>query len=246
MKEVTAKLFREEYQVSSEQKADHVLQKISERHEPLAVLPHDRAEEFSSALLLVNRPKHWLIIDELTPDGGNRRLENGAPFFTIGRFEGVFVGFQSMLIERIDYEGYGALRVAFPDLIYYLQRRNSFRVTVAPGDLSTVDLQRRGAKPLYGQGHDLSVNGMRLLVPSALDYALTTGEYIPLVRFSLEDAELAVEAEVRFVGSLRDTKTRQPMRQLGIQFLNMAPAFEQRLQHYVQRRDRELLRDARR
>jgi hypothetical protein len=36
------------------------------------------------------------------------------------------------------------------------------------------------------------------------------------------------------------------MRQLGIQFLNMAPAFEQRLQQYVQRRDRELLRDARR
>ncbi|MDE1978694.1 MAG: PilZ domain-containing protein, partial [Betaproteobacteria bacterium] len=93
---------------------------------------------------------------------------------------------------------------------------------------------------------DLSVNGMRLLVPSALDYALTTGEYIPMVRFSLEDVELAVEAEVRFVGALRDTKTRQPMRPLGIQFLNMAPAFEQRLQQYVQRRDRELLRDARR
>jgi len=244
--DITAKLFREEYQVSSEQKADHVLQKIIERHEPLAVLPHDRAEEFSSALLAVNRPKHWLIIDELTPDGGNRRLENGAPFFTIGRFEGVFVGFQSKLIERIDYEGYGALRIAYPDLIYYLQRRNFFRVTVAPGDLSTVDIQRRGAKPLYGQCHDLSVSGMRLLVPSALDYALTTGEYIPMVRFSLEDVELAVEAEVRFVGALRDTKTRQPMRQLGIQFLNMAPAFEQRLQQYVQRRDRELLRDARR
>ena len=53
--DITAKLFREEYQVSSEQKADHVLQKIIERHEPLAVLPHDRAEEFSSALLVVNR-----------------------------------------------------------------------------------------------------------------------------------------------------------------------------------------------
>lgn len=246
MKDVTAKLFREEYQVDSEQKADHVLQKIIDRHELLAVLPHDRPEEFSSTLLVINRPKNWLIIDELTPDSGNRRLENDAPFFTIGRYEGVFVGFQSKLIERIDYEGYGALRIAYPELIYYLQRRNFFRVSVAPGDLSTVNIQRRGAKPLYGQCHDLSVSGMRLLVPSALDYALTTGEYIPVVRFSLEDVELAVEAEVRYVGSLRDTKTRQPVRQLGIQFLNMAPGFEQRLQQYVQRRDRELLRDAKR
>ncbi|WP_449371255.1 flagellar brake protein [Thiomonas sp.] len=246
MKEVTSKLFREEYQVSSAQKTDHVLNKIAERHELLAVLPHDRAEEYSSTLLVVNRTKHWLIIDEVNPDIGNRRLENGAPFFIIGRFEGVFVGFQSRLVERIDHEGYGALRIAYPEVIYYLQRRNFFRVTVAPGDLSAVEVQRRGAKPLHGQCHDISVNGMRLLVPSTLDYALTVGEYIPLVRFSLEDVELAVEAEVRFVGPLRDTKTRQPMRQLGIQFLNMAPGFEQRLQQYVQRRDRELLRDARR
>jgi c-di-GMP-binding flagellar brake protein YcgR len=246
MREVSAKLFREEYQLDSKQKADHVLNKIIERHEPLAVLPHDRAEEFSSTLLATNRPKHWLIIDELTPDIGNKRLENQAPFFTIGRYEGVFVGFQSRLLERIVFEGYGALRIAYPDAIYYLQRRNFFRVSVAPGDVSTVDIQRRGAKPLYGQCHDLSVNGMRLLVPSAIDYALTVGEYIPLVRFNLEDVALAVEAEVRYVGNLRDTRTRQPVRQIGIQFLNMAPGFEQRLQAYVQRRDRELLREAKR
>jgi c-di-GMP-binding flagellar brake protein YcgR len=158
----------------------------------------------------------------------------------------VFVGFQSRLIERIDYEGYGALRIAYPEVIYYLQRRNFFRVTVGPGDISTVDIQRRGAKPLYGQCHDISVNGMRLIVPSTVDFALTVGEYIPLVRFSLEDIELAVEAEVRFVGSLRDTRTRQPVRQIGIQFLNLSPGFEQRLQSYVQKRDRELLRESRR
>lgn len=246
MKDVSAKLFREEYQVNSEQQADHVLHKLIERHEQLAVLPHDRAEEFTSALLAANRAKHWLIIDELVPAAGNLRLAHGAPFFSIGRYEGVFVGFQSRLLERIDFEGYGALRIAYPEQFYYLQRRNFFRVTVAPGDIGTVELQRRGAKPLYGQCHDISVNGMRLLVPAALDYALTSGEYVPLVRFSLEDIELAVEAEVRYVGTLRDTRARQPMRQVGIQFLNMAPGFEQRLQSYVQRRDRELLREARR
>ena len=246
MQEVSAKLFRQEYKLGSEQKAEHVLRKISEGHETLAVLPHDRAEEFSSMLLAINRPRQSLVIDELNPTVGNHRIAGGAPFFTIGRYEGVFVGFQSKVIERIDWEGYGALRIAYPEVIYYLQRRNYFRVTVAPGDVGSVEMQRRGAKSMYGQCHDLSVNGMRLLLPSPVDFALHEGEYVPLVRFSLADVELAAEAEVRFVGSLRNSKTRHPVRQVGLQFLNMAPGFEQRLQHYVQRRDRELLRESRR
>jgi c-di-GMP-binding flagellar brake protein YcgR len=246
MHEVSSKLFRQEFQLGSAQKAAHVLNKISESHEPLAILPHDRAEQFGSMLLAIDPERHWLIIDELTPAVGNQRVSVGSPFFVIGRHEGVFVGFQSRVLDRIDWEGYGALRVSYPEAMYYLQRRNFFRVVVAPGDVGSVELQRRGAKTIYGQCHDLSVNGMRLFVPSPLDYALHEGEYVPMVRFSLLDIELAVEGEVRFVGNLRNAGGRQPMRQVGLQFLNMAPGFEQRLQQYVQRRDRELLRDSRR
>ena len=246
MHDVSAKLFRQEFQLDSEQKAAHVLNKISEGRESLAVLPHDRAEQFGSMLLAVDRSRHSLVIDELNPGVGNKRIGVGSPFFVIGRHEGVFVGFQSKVLEHIDWEGYGALRIAYPEAIYYLQRRNHFRVAVAPGDVGSVELQRRGAKTIHGQCHDLSVNGMRLLLPSPLDYALHEGEYVPLVRFSLLDAELAVEGEVRFVGGLRNPGGRQPLRQVGLQFLNMAPGFEQRLQQYVQRRDRELLRESRR
>lgn len=246
MREVSSKLFRDEFQMDSAQKAEHVLQRLIDKREPIVVLPHDRTEEFGSMVLAINRAKGWLVIDELTPALGNSRLADRGPFLVIARCDGVFVGFQSRLREAIDWEGYGALRIAYPETTYYLQRRNYFRVTVAPGDVSSVELQRRGARTIYAQCHDISVRGMRLLVAAPTDYALHEGEFIPMVRFNLDGHELATEAEVRFVGHARNTKTRDQTRQVGLEFLNVSPGFEQRVQLYVQRRDRELLREQRR
>jgi c-di-GMP-binding flagellar brake protein YcgR len=84
---------------------------------------------------------------------------------------------------------------------------------------------------------------MRLLLTSPTDFVLSEGEYLPQVRFELEGVELASEARVRFVGPVRNTRIRQPMRPVGIEFLNMSPNFEQRVMAYVQRRDRETLRE---
>lgn len=246
MQDVSGKLFRDEFQTGSAQKIENVLERLRERREYISVLPHDRAEEFSSMVLAIDPGRHWLLIDELNPDIGNRRVVGGAPFFVVARLDGIFVGFQSRLLEAVEWEGFGALRIAYPTNGYYMQRRGYFRVSVAPGDIGTVELQRRGARALLGQCHDISVRGMRLLLNAPTDYALHEGEFVPLVRFNLDGHELAAEGEIRFVGHVRGgPRTRQESRQVGVEFLNVSPGFEQRVQQYVQRRDRELLRDSR-
>jgi c-di-GMP-binding flagellar brake protein YcgR len=63
------------------------------------------------------------------------------------------------------------------------------------------------------------------------------------VRFTLNGFELSAEAQVRFVNAPRSSRLRDAPRTLGLRFINMHSAFEQRIQAYVQRRDRELLRD---
>lgn len=243
MREVASKLFKNEFRLTTRQKVEHVLGKIARSREALSVIPSEHAEEFTSLLLHLDRESQTLVIDELNPAHSNKRLLGDRPFFCLGRSEGVYVGFQSHLIEAIDWEGYGALRIAYPDVTYYLQRRSYYRVLVNAGDVGTVELQRRGARAIQGQCHDISGSGMRIMLTSPTDFALTEGEYIPLVRFSLNGVELASEAQVRFIGPIRSAKVRQPVRPVGIHFLNMTPAFEQRVVSYVQRRDRELLRD---
>lgn len=243
MREVASTLFQNEFRLTTDQRAEHVLVKIAQTREVLAVIPSEHAEEFTSLLLHIDREHKTLVIDDLNPAYGNKRLAGGKPFFCLGRADGVYVGFQSHLLEAVDWEGYGALRIAYPETTYYLQRRSYYRVLVNAGDVSAVELQRRGARALQGTCHDISGNGMRILLSSPTDFPLTQGEYIPLVRFSLDGVELASEAQIRFIGPIRSTKVRQPVRPVGIHFLNMTPAFEQRVVSYVQRRDRELLRD---
>ncbi|WP_031405008.1 flagellar brake protein [Thiomonas sp. FB-Cd] len=246
MREVAHSLFKDEFRLTTQQKAERVLTRIALEREALAIIPSEHAEEFTSLVLHIDRAENQLIIDDLNPAHGNRRVAEGQPFFCLGRSDGVYVGFQSHLLKTTHWEGYGALCIAYPDTTYYLQRRSYYRVTVSAGDVNHVEVQRRGARSLKGQCHDISGSGMRILVEVPTDFSLTEGEYIPLVRFELDGIELASEAQIRSIGPLRSAKVRQPMRTVGVQFLNMTAAFERRVTNYVQRRDRELLRDAKR
>lgn len=243
MREVTATLFKDENRLTTQQKSEVVLRRLQQSREPIAVIPTGRAEEFTSMILALDRGKGEILIDELNPEHGNAFVLHGDPFFCLGKSEGVYVGFETRVIDRVMWEGYGALRVHYPKNTYYLQRRSFFRVLVNPGDINRVEIERRGARNLTGTCHDISGRGMRLLLTSPTDFVLSEGEYLPQVRFELEGVELASEARVRFVGPVRNTRIRQPMRPVGIEFLNMSPNFEQRVMAYVQRRDRETLRE---
>lgn len=245
MSDVTHKLFKDEFRLNSDAHAEQVLQRICRDRETLVVVPGGHSEEYRSLILEVNRKEGWLIIDELQPDLGNRRLDEGLPFFAVGRAEKIFAGFQGELLERLTWQGYGALRIGFPRTVFYLQRREYFRVPVSLGDISSVELVRQGAAPLRANCLDISASGIRVTLSLEEDYALHVGEQLEAIRFTLQETFVAAEAEVRYVEAAgRDT--RRHVRQVGLRFLNMTAKLRERVLQYVQRRDRELLRGNRR
>ncbi len=242
LRELAARLFRDTYRVDSAHRAEQQLLRMAAQREPLSVLVGPELEAFASMLLHVDRSDGALLIDELGTARAQALLEAAAPFYAIGRVDGVYLGFASHKLAAVQWEGYGALRIAYPDAVHLLQRRGFFRVLVSASDIGEVELQRRGARPLFGQCHDISVSGMRIQFATPTDYMLSEGEYLPQVNFRLGQFALSTEAEIRFVSAPRGSRTRPQPRTLGLHFINIKPAFEQRLQSYVQRRDRELLR----
>lgn len=242
MQEVASSLFQDEFKLGGGHRTAQVLEKVVRGREPLAIIPSDQSEPFTSLLLHVDNEHHELILDDLNPARGNARIADGRPFFCMGRADGVYVGFQTHHIAPIQWEGYGALRVAYPTSVYYLQRRGNFRVPAGAEDVGQVELHRRGARLIVADCHDISASGMRVQVDSPTDYALTEGEYLPQVRFHLDGVELSSEAQIRFVRTHRG-RDRAAQRVLGIRFINASPAFEHRVTSFVQRRDRERMRD---
>ncbi len=241
LRELAARLFQDTYRIDSAHRAEQLLQRMATQREPLSVLAGPELESFASMLLHVDRGAGALVVDELGSAHAQALLDAASPFHVLGRVDGVYLGFASHKLAAIEWEGYGALRIAYPDAIYMLQRRGFFRVLVSASDVGEVELQRRGARPLFGQCHDISVSGMRVQFAPPTDYVLSEGEYLPQVNFRLGQFALSTEAEIRFVSAARGSRARPQPRTLGLHFINIKPAFEQRLQSYVQRRDRELL-----
>lgn len=240
MSEITPRHFKEEFRLNSDAHADLVLQRMRRDRETLVVIPGGHGEEYRSLVLEVRRGEGWLIIDELQPDLGNRRLEEGLPFFAIGRAEKIYAGFQGELLERLSWQGYGALRIAFPRAVFYLQRREFFRVPVSLGDVGAVELVRRGAAPVPASCLDISASGMRVTLPLD-EVTLHAGERLQAVRFTLQEMYMEMEAEVRYVEAAGRLPQRR-LRQVGLRFLEVSPGLSERILRYVQRRDRELLR----
>ncbi len=245
MSEVTRKLFKEEFRLNSDARAEQVLQRMGRDRETLVVIPGGHDEEYRSLVLEVNRREGWLIIDELQPELGNRRIEEGLPFFAVGRADRIYAGFQSELLEHLVWQGYGALRIGFPRAVFYQQRREFFRVPVSLGDVSSVELLRRGAAPLRANCLDISASGIRVNLPLEEDLALHVGERLENIRFTLQEVYMEVEGEVRYVEAW-GRATRRSVRQVGLRFLNLPANLRERILQYVQRRDRELLRGNRR
>ena len=241
MSEITPRHFKEEFRLNSDAHADLVLQRMQRDRETLVVIPGGHGEEYRSLVLEVNRREGWLIIDELQPDLGNRRLEEGLPFFAIGRAEKIYAGFQGELLERLPWQGYGALRIAFPRAVFYLQRREFFRVPVSLGDVGAVELVRRGAAALPASCLDISASGMRVTLPLDENTAPHVGERLQAVRFTLQEKYMELAAEVRYVEAPGRLPQRR-LRQIGLRFLEVPPRLGERILQYVQRRDRELLR----
>ncbi len=242
MREIVRTVFHEEFRVES--RTRHTLEKLQRGRELLSVLVPADEHEHTSMLLHVDADDQYLIIDEINPP---RRPEPspGDELLCLGRAAGVFAGLRCRVAAHEQWEGYGALRLHWPHAVYHLQRRTHYRVPVRAGDLGEVELHRRGARSVTGECLDLSATGMRLRANAPSDFELGASEWIEQLQFLLDGEAFACPAQLRFVRTLRAPPGEPAPRLVGLRFDQLTPSQQQRLQRYVQRRDRELLRDTR-
>lgn len=242
MLDIVNLLFQDDFRVAA--RAHHTLERLQRGREFLHVVAPGDDREHMSMLLHVDPQGGFLVIDELNPP---RRPEPtaGDELLCLGRAGGVFVGLRCNVAGTESWEGYGALRLHWPHALYQLQRRAHFRVPVRPGEVTALELHRRGARSLPAQCLDLSSSGMRVRAPVATDFELAAHEWIERLYFELDGKPIECAAQLRFNRPLRAAAGEAPARMLGLELMKLSLPQQQLLQGYVQRRDRELLRDAR-
>ncbi len=234
-------LFAEKHRLTARKRALSVLHDLCARRERIDLYPEGSVQPLPSILLEVDEEEELLLFD-IPPPVEGAHWDGEQPLRVVSRHEGIQVGFELQEVERAHWNDRPALSAELPLRVYYLQRREYFRVPVGRGDVRSVLLVREGAAQLQGRCQDLSAGGMRVLVPPPQDgYALRPGENLSELRFELKGVELQTAASIRHVDEAVLLPNGQSLLPVGLAFTDKSFAFDQAIVRYVQQRDRDIL-----
>lgn len=214
-----------------------LLQLIERRQVLLNVQWPGERQLYATALLGIYPEHGFIVLDELNPRTGHDKLLERGELTAVGRLEGVNVKLTTRLLEVRSKDGVAFYKFAFPAQIYYLQRRQSHRVSLigAPTPFRGM-LDRDGETwTVTGTVGDLSAEGVGLLLDG--DVPLRPGETLNACRIRLpQGGDVSCDIEVRFAAYL-------PARQLtrvGARLLNIDKFSRHRIEATIARLERDL------
>ncbi len=242
MKEIAEQIFSDEHRLTTRKRAALVLREICEQHERVALLPDGAERDLSSILIAVDETEDWIVLDMPMPSVDPAALLAMQPLMGVVRYAGIYVGFQTDALAVIDWRGAPALKSRFPSHVYFLQRRQYYRVPVGADDVGPVSLLRLGAAEVIGRCHDLSGGGMRLLAqPGHGEFPLRDGEVLASVQFTLKGVELQAQGRVQHLDEPVRRVDGSVVVPIGVEFTKKSAVFDATVSRYVQGRDREML-----
>jgi c-di-GMP-binding flagellar brake protein YcgR len=214
-----------------------ILQLLERRKVLLNVQWPGERQLYATALLGIYPEHGFIVLDELNPRLGHDRLMERGELTAIGRLDGVTVKLTTRLQEMRIKDGVAFYKFAFPQQVYYLQRRNSHRVSLIGLPTRFEGRWERGHETVRVTGTvgDLSAEGVGLLLEG--EVRLVQGDTLALCTIRLpQDGGVNFDLEVRHAVYL-------PARQLtrvGARLLNVDSFSRHRVEATIARMEREL------
>lgn len=157
---------------------------------------------FTSALLGIYDEHGFIVLDEITPKAGHKRLLEKKQVHVAGRLDGVDFHFGTRLIDVREKGGSAFYKMELPKHIIYQQRRQDFRITTLGCNITFHSLRGNSSRQiLKGYVHDVSRNGLGVLLDD--DVALEPGEILPSCVITLPQGEIVCSLEVLFCSNNR-------------------------------------------
>ena len=225
------------FAVTRKNSITRLLQLVERRQLLLNVQWPGEQQVYGTALLGIYPEHGFIVLDELNPRSGHDKLLQRGQLTAIGRLEGVSVTLTTQLQEVQAKDGVAFYKFAFPRQIYYLQRRDSQRVSLIGRPTRFAGQWDRddGTNTIAGTVGDLSAEGVGLLLDGELP--LDQGDTLTACRICLpQDGDVSFDIEVRHAAYLR---TRQLTR-VGARLLNVDRFSRHRIEAVIARMEAEL------
>lgn len=140
-----------------------LLERLAKQHSLLAVLIPGHQEQYTTSIVGLDGP--YVLLDELLPATGHRRLLEVGALQVTGKLDGIDFRFIAMLDGVDQQDNMTTYRVHLPTRLDYRQRRMDYRAHIPIAQILRVIIDKGNEKMVEGELYDLSLGGVGMVLP---------------------------------------------------------------------------------
>ncbi len=199
-------------------------------------------ESYITTLLGVNIENNTLILDYGPKEDLNQHMLNSNRIIFDTEYNGIKVSFTGSELKKITFKGDDAFSMPIPKSLYWMQRREYYRVKSPFTKPSYCQLPLANKEPANLKIYDISITGFSMLnVSKEISELLVPGKAFPHCKLMLSEVgELDVSFEVRAKNVINPDKI-QKFQKIGCKFINNPRLVEENIQRYMNQIQRESL-----
>ncbi|MDO9169444.1 MAG: flagellar brake protein [Methylobacter sp.] len=200
------------------------------------------SESYITTLLGINGENNTVILDCGSKEDLNQRLLNAGKVAFDADYNGIKVSFAGIALKEITHKGEMAFSITIPNSLYWMQRREYYRVKAPFSKHSYCQLIREDREPVNLRLYDISLTGFAMLnVSKDISELMSSGKTITQCKLILSDAgEGMISFEICAKYIINPDKL-QKIQKIGCKFINLARPVEDIIQRYMQQIQRENL-----
>jgi len=197
-------------------------------------------ESYITTLLSINAEDNSLVLDCGPKEDVNQRILYAGKVSFDGDYHGIKVSFSGTALKKITYKNEAAFMMPIPKALYWMQRREYYRVKSPLSKSSYCQLIVDGREPVNLKLYDISLSGFAMLnVSKEVSDLLITGTSFSDSKLVLSGAgEGMVSFEICAKYIINPDKV-QKIQKIGCKFIKTTHQVEEIIQRYMNQIQRE-------
>lgn len=197
-------------------------------------------ESYITTLLGINEKNNTVILDYGSKEDLNQRILNANKVAFDTDYQGIKVSFTGAELKKITHQGESAFSMAIPKSLYWMQRREYYRVKSPLSKPNYCQLILDDRKPVNLKLYDISLTGFAMLnVSKEISDLLVPGKTFEQCKLILSEAgEGMISFEICAKYIINPDKV-QKIQKIGCKFIKLSRSVEETIQRYMQQIQRE-------
>ena len=197
-------------------------------------------ESYITTLLDIDEKKNTVILDYGLKEDLNQRILKADKIAFDTEYSGIKVSFIGTELKKTTHKGEAAFAMQLPKLLYWMQRREFFRVRPTHSNPCDCHLLLRGINPVDLKLYDISLSGFAMLnVSKEISDLLIPGTLMKHYKLMLSDiGDVMISFEIRSKSMINLSKT-QRVQKISCKFVELTVSAEENIQRYIHLLQRE-------